>query len=140
MEYFSNPLTENLISVTELFQQVPTQSTQQQQSQQSASVQQQQTQQIQQQTQALGVAQQQQQQAAVSVATAQSSAGVITGAPTQAQPTAPSTAAPSVGAGGVQAPPQQQFVRPVDFPSSQAQQQSQLQQTATRQALLEKAL
>ena len=138
MEYFSNPLTENLILVTELFQQVPTQSTQQQQSQQSASVQQQQTQQIQQQTQAL--AQQQQQQAAVSVATAQSSAGVITGAPTQAQPTAPSTAAPSVGAGGVQAPPQQQFVRPVDFPSSQAQQQSQLQQTATRQALLKKAL
>ena len=138
MEYFSNPLTENLISVNELFQQVPTQSTQQQQSQQSASVQQQQTQQIQQQTQAL--AQQQQQQAAVSVATAQSSAGVITGAPTQAQPTAPSTAAPSVGAGGVQAPPQQQFVRPVDFPSSQAQQQSQLQQTATRQALIEKAL
>ena len=130
--------TENSISVTELFQQVPTQSTQQQQSQQSASVQQQQTQQIQQQTQAL--AQQQQQQAAVSVATAQSSAGVITGAPTQAQPTAPSTAAPSVGAGGVQAPPQQQFVRPVDFPSSQAQQQSQLQQTATRQALIEKAL
>ena len=120
MEYFLNPLTENLISVNELFRQVPTQSTQQQQSQQGASVQQQQTQQIQQQTQAL--AQQQQQQAAVSVATAQSSAGVITGAPTQAQPTAPSTAAPSVGAGGVQAPPQQQFVRPVGFSSSQAQQ------------------